>query len=397
MAPSFTKTIVEPAQSSSLAPVATVAQGDRVWVHRYRHTTERWTLAIATHAEPGSGKLSLGGFRIAPEERTSLPGFDPVREAIELAVGMEEKVYWSRLLRIGGPLTQRNFARIVGGKCVLDPTTDARVGSPRDFALLDFAIDCLTDCAESAGIHITTGQDLGHGLMSDGRTQSLDYLNRGFPGSVVADTSVPTAVGNYQVLLGMLRAFDIATSRATVGLVGIGHIGSRVLDQLCSDGARLLAVESNPKRRADIANRGIRVWSSESKLDFLREPMDALVLTASGGSLGPSAVAACTRNARLRVICGSENLVMPDARGADELREAHKAYCPTELGGMMGYLTAVEEYLAYLDAQPFRVDTLLDTARRLETVGYEGANRVRERKFAISFEDAVRAYATHAP
>ena len=30
-------------------------------------------------------------------------------------------------------------------------------------------------------------------------------------------------------------------------------------------------------RRAEIANRGIRVWSSESKLDFLREPMDALV------------------------------------------------------------------------------------------------------------------------
>src|SRR5262249_7394370 len=127
MAPSFTKTIVEPAESSRLAPVATGVHGDRVWVYRYRHRSEPWTLAIATHAEPGSQKLSLGGFRIAPPERTSLPGFDPVREAIELAVGMEEKVYWSRLLQIGGPLTQRDFARIVGGKCVLEPTSDARV------------------------------------------------------------------------------------------------------------------------------------------------------------------------------------------------------------------------------------------------------------------------------
>ncbi|HEY7236165.1 MAG TPA: hypothetical protein VH539_18545 [Gemmatimonadaceae bacterium] len=396
MAPSFTKTIVEPAESSRLAPVATGPHGDRVWVHRYRHTTERWTLAIATHAEPGSGKLSLGGFRIAPEERTSLPGFDPVREAIELAVGMEQKVHWSRLLRIGGPLTQRDFARIVGGKCVLEPSADARVGCPRDFALLDFAIECLTDCAKSAGIHITTGQDLGHGVMSDGRTQSLDYLNRGFPGSVVADTSLPTAEGNYQVLRGMLRAFEIPVARATVGLVGIGHIGSRVLDHLCGDGARLLAVESNATRRAEIANRGIRVWSPESKVDFLREPMDALVLNASGGSLDPAAVTACTRNARLRIICGSENLVMPDPRGANELLEAHKAYCPTELGGMMGYLTAVEEYLAYLEGQPFRVDAVLDAARLLETVGYEGAKRVRAREFAISFEDAVRAYASSA-
>jgi len=394
MAPSFTKTIVEPAESSRLAPVATGANGNRVWVHRYRHTTEQWTLAIATHAALRSGALSLGGFRIAPEERTSLPNFDPVREAIALAVGMEEKVDWSRLLRIGGPLTQRDFARIVGGKCVLEPTADARVGCPQDFALLDFAIECLTDCANSAGIHITTGQDLGHGLMSDGRTQSLDYLNRGFPGSVVADTSLPTAVGNYHLLLGMLRGFELAASRATIGLVGIGHIGLRVLDQLCADGARLLAVESNARRRAEIANRGIRVWSSESKLDFLREPMDALVLNASGGSLDPAAVAACTRNARLRIICGSENLVMPDLLGAEELRRAHKAYCPTELGGMMGYLTAAEEYLAYLEGQPFRVDTLLGAAGKLETVGYEGAKLVRERGFASAFEDAVRAYAT---
>ena len=379
MARSFTKTVVEPAEHHEGA-----------WVYRYRHTSEPWTLAIASHAEPNSGKLSLGGFRIAPVERTRLEGFDPVREAIELAVGMEEKVNWSRLLQIGGPLTQRDFQRIVGGKCVLEPTADARIGCPRDFALLDFAIECLNDCAALAGIHIATGQDLGHGLMSDGQTQSLDYLNRGFPGSVVADTSLPTAEGNYQVLLGMLRAFEIPVARATIGLVGIGHIGSRVLDQLCGDGSRMLAVEANARRRAEIAHRGIRVWSEEGKLDFLREPMDALVLNASGGSLDPSAVTLCTRNERLRVICGSENLVMPDPRGAEDLRRAGKVYCPTELGGMMGYLTAVEEYLAYLEKQPFRVDTLLDAARQLEVVGYEGAKRVREAEFAISFEDAVR-------
>jgi hypothetical protein len=273
VARSFRKTVVEPAESATIAPETSGARD--VWVYVYRHTSEPWTLAIATHAPPGSDKLSLGGFRIAPEERTDLPSFRPDREAIELAVGMEEKVYWSRLIRVGGPLTQRDFARIVGGKCVLEPTPDARVGCPRDFALLDFAIECLNDCATAAGIHVTTGQDLGHGVMSDGKTQSLTYLNAGFPGSVVADTSMPTAEGNYQVLRGMLRAFDIPTSRATVGLIGVGHIGHRILDALCRDGARMLAVEPRSAKRAEIAGRGVRVWGPEGNGEFRTRSSDA--------------------------------------------------------------------------------------------------------------------------
>ena len=386
----FTKTVLRPDESSRIAPEATRPHGDRVWVYHYTHPTEPWTLAIATHAAPGSQQLSLGGFRIAPPERTSIPGFDPDREAIELAVGMEEKVYWSRLIQVGGPLAQRDFDRIVGGKCVLQPTPDARVGCRRDFEMLDFAIACLDDCATSAGIHITTGQDLGHGVMSDDRTPSLDYLNRGFPGSVVADTSLPTAEGNYQALRGMLRACEIPIERAVVGLIGVGHIGHRVLDNLCHDGSRILAVEARAERRSEIAARGIRVWSPEGTADFLREPMDALAVNASGGSLDMATVERCAKNARLSVVCGSENLVMSDPRGADVLQRAHKVYCPTELGGMMGYLTAVEEYLAYAEGEPFRIETLLDAAKRLDLACFEATKRVRERKFAISFEDAVR-------
>ena len=388
MTTSFRKTVVEPAESATIAPETGGAR--HVWVYVYRHVTEPWTLAIATHATPGSDQLSLGGFRIAPEERTELPSFRPDREAIELAAGMEEKVYWSRLIRVGGPLTQRNFGRIVGGKCVLEPSPDARVGCPKDFALLDFAIECLNDCATTAGIHVTTGQDLGHGVMSDGKTKSLDYLHAGFPGSVVADTSMPTAEGNYQVLRGMLRAFDIATARATVGLIGVGHIGQRILDALCRDGARMFAVEPRGAKRAEIANRGVRVWSPDGKSDFLREPMDALVLNAAGGSLDPETIERCTRNERLAVICGSENLVMPDPSRAPLLLAAHKVFAPTEFGGMMGYLTAVEEYLAYVAGEPFRIETLLETARQLEPICCAATKRVRERGFAISFEEAIR-------
>jgi hypothetical protein len=118
--------------------------------------------------------------------------------------------------------------------------------------------------------------------------------------------------------------------------------------------------------------------------------MDALTVNAAGGSLDTATIDDCVRNQRLCVICGSENLAMPDPHGAMTLQRAHKVYSPTELGGMMGYLTAVEEYLAHVEGEPFDIETLFTAARRLEAVGYEGTKLVRERAFAISFEDAVR-------
>jgi hypothetical protein len=384
------KTILNPAGTQALVPQLLGTRNPNVWVYRYTHP-KGWRLSIATHAEPGSQKLSLGGFRIAPEERTSLPGFDSDVEAIELAMGMEEKVYWSRLVQVGGPLARRDMRRIVGGKCVLHPTADARVGQPCDRELLDFAIACLNDCDRTAGIRINTGQDLGHGVMADGSTQSLDYLHRGFPGSVVADTSRPTAEGNYFVLRGMLRAFEIAPSTASVGLVGAGNIGMHIVERLAADGSTLRVLERREETRDALAGRGIRAHPPEYKDAFLGEPMDALVVNASGGSLDPHSVTLTCSNPRLRVICGSENLVMPDPADADRFHAARKAYCPTELGGMMGYLTAVEQYLAHLEGISFDVESLMDAARQLEGLAHAATSRMIAGNFALRFEQAVEA------
>lgn len=373
-----------------LVPELAHTSNPNVWVTRFRDRERGWILSIATHAEPGSKKLSLGGFRIAPQERTDAPGFDPDREAIGLAMGMEEKVYWSRLIHVGGPLAQRDMRRIVGGKCVLQPTPDARVGQPHDFELLDWAIDCFRAFEQESGVHLTTGQDLGHGVMSDGKTQSLDYLSRRFAGSVDADTSQPTGEGNYYVLVGMLRALGIPIQKATVGMIGLGNIGRHIFERLHADGATVFAVESNAPRRAAAEAAGAHVWDASGKDELLRQPIQALVVNAAGGTLDPHTVAACVANAKLRVICGSENLVMPDPSGAETLRKAHKSYCPTELGGMMGYLTAVEEYLAHLEGQPFDMKVMFDSAKRLEVAGYEATRLQHDRNYAISFEDAVR-------
>ncbi|MDB4908518.1 MAG: hypothetical protein JWO05_3302 [Gemmatimonadetes bacterium] len=372
-----------------LAPHDTGHAG--VWVYRYEDPQGPWRLSIATHAQPNSGKLSLGGFRVAPEERTSSPGFDSDKEAIGLANGMEEKVYWSRLIGVGGPLARRDISRIVGGKCVMHPTPDARVGQPRDRALLDFAIASFKDCEARAGICITTGQDLGHGMLHDGTASSLEYLNARFSGSVVADTSKPTGEGNFRLLVGMLRGAGLDVARATVGLVGCGNIGMHLVERLRERGATILALESRAERRAELEALGVRTWTPEQKDEFLSQPMDAVCVNAAGNSLDPHAVGVIARNERLHVVCGSENLVMPDdAVGSEALRAAGKLYSPTELGGMMGYLTAVEEYLAHAEGVPFDVHTLFDAAEKLDEAGDRGVDRVLERKGKVRFEDAIR-------
>jgi hypothetical protein len=373
--PGFSKTVLSPKETLDLAPEIARHPSARVWVYRYAHPTEPWILSIATHAEPGSRMLSLGGFRIAPESRTSIPGWNPDHEAIDLAIGMEEKVYWSRLLKVGGRHVQRDFSRIVGGKCVMLPSPGARVGEPRDRALLDFAIECFQD-VEKTGFFLTTGQDLGHGTMSDGKTVSLHYLNAHYKGSVISDTGAPTAEGNYWMLVGQLKGADIPLKGAVVGLIGAGNIGLHIIEHLLEDGAVPLVVESKPAIRASLEARGVKCWPAEEKAELLRQPMDALVLNAAGGSLDSATVALCAANTRLRVINGSENLVMPNPDDEEVLRQAQKVFCPCECAGMMGYLTAAEEYLSHLAGDAFTLSSMYEASRALEAPGERATRHV---------------------
>ena len=383
--------ILAPDDCLRLFPELASSLNPRVWVYRFTEPTRGWTLSVATHAEPGSQKLSLGGFRIAPVERTSATGFTTDHEAVALAIGMEEKVHWSRVIGVGGPLAMRDIKRIVGGKCVLAPTPDARIGQPLDAALLDFAIACFQEVERTAGIQLTTGQDLGHGLMHDGRTPSLFYLNQRYKGSVVADTSVPTGEGNYRILDGMLRASGVTLERATVALIGCGNIGMHIINRLRERGTTILACESRAERRDGLESMGIHTWGPEEKRELLREPMDALVVNAAGGTLDRVTIEGCAANARLSVICGSENLAMPDPSAASLLQAAKKVYVTTELAGMMGYLAAVEEYLARSEQLPFDIKALLAAAEKLDAVGFSATKRVRDGGFSETFEEAATA------
>lgn len=383
-------TLLPPEAARALVPEVTKSRNP-LWVYRFVEAARGWTLSIATHAPPGSGKLSLGGFRIEPEERMASPGFSTDVEAIALAMGMEEKVHWSRVIGVGGPLAMHDIHRIVGGKCVLAPSADARIGQPGDTELLDFSIECFRTVEREGGFLLTTGQDLGHGTMHDGKTPSLHYLNARYKGSVIADTSDFTAEGNYQILKGMLRACELPLSQAKVALIGGGNIGMHVVERLLSHGTSMIVLEAKEERRQALESKGIRTWDASQKCEFLTQPMDALVVNASGGSLDSRTVQSCAAHPQLSVICGCENLVMPDATDVHVLRRGRKLYAPTELGGMMGYLTAAEEYLSSIEGVPLDMAALMSAARELDEAGYRTCRRIIDGDFAETFEEAVTA------
>lgn len=361
----FKREILEPKDCQKLS---SAAHGP-VWVYRYTAEEKPWVLCIATQAEPNSGKLSLGGFRIVPAERASIAGFDPAVEAIGLACGMSEKVYWSKAATVGGPLGIQNLPRITGGKCVLLPSKGYRVGEPGDKELLDFAIECLKDMESVSGVNVVTGQDLGHGLMSSGECSSLKYMVDRFRGSTLADTGKPTGSGNFYILKGMLRGLGIDLKSASLGFIGAGNVGRLIVERSLAAGAKAFVVENNPQTRKELAEMGAVVFEPKDKAKLLSEAIDAVVLNANGGSLDLESIAIINSNPRLKIVCGSENLVCPDPSGPSLLAKAGKVFAPTELCGMMGYLTAVEDYLSRQSKKELNLDVLFEASKKLEVVG----------------------------
>lgn len=382
----FIREILQPDQCKQIAPQTSIP----IWTYKYRHPTNDYTLAIATAGSPGSEKLSLGGFRIAPKDRTDKPGFSAEKEAIELANGMDEKVFWSRITNVAGPLGINYLQKIVGGKCVLAPSVGSRIGEKNDFDLLNFASNCLLDFESHARVYLTTGQDLGHGIMSDGRTSSLKYLHSKFIGSVLEDTSKPTGEGNFNCLKGMLRGVGLSLSDSFVGLIGCGNVGEHVFRRLLESGSKVAIVESAQQKIEMLRKLDIEVFEPSRKQDLFKLPIDAVCVNASGGTLDDETIGNIANSNTIKVICGSENLAMPNQNGTKILLRAKKILAPMELCGMMGYLTAVEEYLCTKLTKRYDVASLFEAAQKLEDIGLQGTKSVIKSGFKSTFEDSVK-------
>ena len=147
--------------------------------------------------------------------------------------------------------------------------------------------------------------------------------------------------------------------------------------------------------RGDVSMAGlVREAASRALADaeMTWSDIDAVVVNAAGGSLDMASIETIAANARLRVVCGSENLAMPAERaGSGVLRVARKAYAPTELGGMMGYLTAAEEYLARIAGTPFDIESLIESAAQLEPPIVAAMQHLRAHAYSTTFAESLIA------
>jgi leucine dehydrogenase len=281
---------------------------------------------------------SLGGCRMW--------GYGDSREAIRDALRLSRAMTFKSAVA-GLPLG--------GGKGVimLPPGAHALAPERRRDALLDFG----DSVAQLDGLYVTA-EDVG---TSDGdmtviaeRTEHVAglALERGGSG----DPSPWTA-------LGVETAIRVAAERIwgspelndrSIAVVGLGHVGGTLARALAAEGARLVAADLSPAKRA-LADELGAAWAEPA--DALRADVDIVAPCALGGVIDHEVIPAL----RCRAIAGAANNQLASDELAAQLRDRGILWVPDFVANSGG---------------------IINISVELEPDGYD-PGRARERVLAI--------------
>lgn len=356
--------IYNPAETSLLLP------GHSKEMFLFESRYKEFVMHISTHGRPNAGEFNCGGLRIVPEAMVTSDYKNDVA-ALRLGAEMDAKGDYARIARIAGSLVQDNFEKIQFGKHVVLPPMGARVGESRDGELMQFITASLSAFRNKLGIEVITGQDLGHGKLSFANDTSLGHLASHFHGCLNLDTSLPTAVGNFMVVRGLLEGCGLKIRDARIGVVGFGNIGSKLVEFLKRAGAKNISVcEASPARQdAALFECDGNVWASSDKLDFLNQPFDIVVFNSNGGSLDAATVNAICKSTTIKAVAGCENMIWANGEDLEgQLVAQGIVMPPTAFTGMGGWLAAAEAILARKFGQKFDLEQLFDPLSRLSEV-----------------------------
>jgi valine dehydrogenase (NAD+) len=174
------------------------------------------------------------------------------------------------------------------------------------------------------------------------------------------DSGVLTAYG---VLQGMRAA---ATHRwgspslasRTVGVVGLGKVGRRLVGHLVADGALVVGVDTDPA-----AVERVRIEYPETELlettsQLLARPLDVLAPCAAGGLIDDDVAA----RVETEIICGGANNQLAEPALAQVLATRGVLYAPDFLVNAGGVIQVADELVGYSeDRARSRVEHLYDT------------------------------------
>ena len=240
-----------------------------------------------------------------------------------------------------------------GGKGVLAaPPGAPPAGDLRRAMLLDFG-----DLVESLGGDYITAEDVGTGAADMAviaeRTTHVVGLDDSRGGS--GDPSPVTALGVVAAMRACteqrFNTSDLAGVHVRV--IGLGHVGARVVELLAAVQARLSVSDIDRRRREPMERLGAR-WVEPS--DALAGDCDVLAPCALGGLIGASEAQAL----RARVVCGAANNILADPQAAEILNERSITYAPDFIANAGGLISVYGEF------KGFDHDRALDLAQEIE-------------------------------
>jgi leucine dehydrogenase len=249
--------------------------------------------------------------------------------------------------------------RLGGGKGVIAAPIGGRLSSERRHAvLLDFA-----DTVEALGGAYITAEDVGTSSRDMSviaeRTRHVAGLARGRGGS--GDPSPFTALGvEYAIRASCERVFSSGSLRGRrIGVIGLGHVGSRVAKRCARAGATLLLADVDDRKRRLAEQLGGRWTTPDGALDA---EVDVLVPCALGGFLDEETVPYL----RCRIIAGAANNQLADDRIADLLAARGILWAPDFVVNAGGLINIAEELTGYDAATARRrVRGIADTLRQI--------------------------------
>lgn len=213
----------------------------------------------------------------------------------------------------------------------------------------------------------------------------------------VGDSGILTAVG---VHAGMRAGAEAAFGSAdlagrTVGVVGAGKVGGRLIAHLIEDGAQVVALDPSPEARGSLeSGYPGRIRWVEDLEELLASGVDVLSPNALGGLVTPSVVHQLSERG-VRLVCGGANNQLVSPEVGDLLHEAGIVYTPDFCVNCGGVIQVAEELVgADLDRARSMVEGVFETTRSvLSRARDEGITPVR----AAEREAEARIAAAAAP
>jgi leucine dehydrogenase len=254
-----------------------------------------------------------------------------------------------------------------GGKGVIMTPPGVRLhAEQRTAALLDFG-----DVVESLAGRYITAEDVGtssHDMrVIAQRTRHVAGLPRRVGGS--GDPSPFTALGVESAIRACCeRVFSSSSLRdRRVGVIGLGHVGSRVAKRCARAGAKLVLSDIDPRKRRLAEELGANWCEPEEALEV---EVDVLAPCALGAVLNHETVP----RLRCRIVAGAANNQLASDSVADLLVGRDILWAPDFVVNAGGIINIAEELDAYDPAAARRRvrrigEILLDIFDRAEAAG----------------------------